>query len=113
MSDPDTLLSFVGLPKYQTLRQVVGLDELTSKQALRLYRADYARGAARDQQARCSAVHHCRSSTLRSCQREAACNLSASVIMVAERISDRFRGLTRARCPARCAAVYRAAQEAD
>ncbi|MFC6063071.1 HAD hydrolase-like protein [Streptomyces ochraceiscleroticus] len=40
--DADTLRSFVGPPMYQTFREVIGLDEPTAQQALRLYRADYA-----------------------------------------------------------------------
>ncbi|MGW2888117.1 HAD hydrolase-like protein [Streptomyces griseoruber] len=40
--DGDTLRSFVGPPMYRSFREVVGLDELTAKRALRLYRAAYA-----------------------------------------------------------------------
>ncbi len=46
--DGDTLRSFVGPPMYQSFREVVGLDELTAKRALRLYRAAYAETGALD-----------------------------------------------------------------
>jgi phosphoglycolate phosphatase len=44
--DASTLRGFVGPPMYDTFRNVVGLDEPTSRAALAAYRAEYARHGA-------------------------------------------------------------------